>query len=211
MPTKTSVSISVVAAVLLIAAVSIRAGEKGYHLFLAGDYMAAHAALIDNANAGDGFAAYLNGKAEETRLLGQQRAETALASYRQAAELGFLDGAIMEYRLAARLAEYSPKACEEFKKVLEWGARAGNLTAAAHGGEFYTSHHCGPADPVTAARYFGLAARLDRRLGTKLDGLLAMLSGDILNEAKQAAQMRFQPFTRQSMMDRYRALKAGAN
>ncbi len=207
MPSKTTLSFVVFALVLIVAAGVIRSAENGYHLFLAGDYQGAHTALSEQATAGDGFAAYLKGRTENKGRLGRRDTAAALKSFRQAAELGYPDGAVMDFWLGAELAAYTPKACDRLKAVLESGAQARNLMAAAYGGDLYRYQSCGPADPVRAARYYGLAARLDPRLGTKLDSLLVTLTGDQLLQAQTEANKDFPATTIQEFLERYRALK----
>ncbi|MEK9678363.1 MAG: hypothetical protein VW169_08240 [Rhodospirillaceae bacterium] len=209
MSRRTSLSLAFFVAVLIAAAIFIRADEKGYHQYLAGDYKTTHEALIEQANAGGEFAAYLKGRIENSSLLGPRDTVAALESFRQAAKLGHPDGAIMEFWLAAELAGYTTKACDQLKSLLDLGARARNLKAAAYGGDLHRSRNCGPPDPIMAAGYYGQAARLDRRMGTKLDSLMATLSGDILAQSQQAAQREFQPLRVQAFLDHYHALKTG--
>ncbi len=192
--------------ILVAGAIVIRGHEEPYHRYYRLDFKGAEPGQRKLVSRGDGFAAYLLGQNAYYGRTGEQDRDRARKWFRIGADLGNIDAAVSYFWVNAELAGDRNILCRELKLILEYAARAGNLKAAAMGGEVFSSSFCGEPDLVIAAVYYAQAGRIDGRLSGKLDALLSELSPRQAAESAKRMARAMPPVTRVEFFGRYKKL-----
>jgi hypothetical protein len=162
---------------------ALRARDAPYIAYERGDVRGALEGLTRKAEDGDGFAAYLVGRAHHDNAIEGFGIGSAAAWYLAAARAGEIR-AVASFLDIVITHDPDAVACGQVIGLLELASRAGDLGATLAAGNSYRYGRCVAKDLVRAASYYAGAARLDRRFRPLQEQVQAVLSPEDLARVK---------------------------